>query len=105
MLKQKTVNEMRRLAFHNETEELCGQFGMVTEEMGELLQAHNKLLRGKGSTDHVKEEALDVVTTILCYLSLPPYNMTAKQMMDELDEHAKAKVERAFQRIKEGGLA
>lgn len=38
----------------------ASQLWMLVEETGELLQAINKYLRGKGTTEHIAEELADV---------------------------------------------
>lgn len=46
------------------------QYELISEEMGEFLQAKSKLKREKGSLDDITIELIDVLTTIMVYFTM-----------------------------------
>lgn len=72
--------------------EKVDQWTFVIEEIGELLQARGKYLRGKGSLEHVVEEACDVLNSIYFLLYLIGVSDS------EIDGRRKEKIDRMIER-------
>lgn len=89
-----SIPELTRQLIKKESRTLTQQWVYVEEEIGELLQARGKFLRGYGNNNLI-EEACDVLTTIYMYLKC------AGIPDKEIEERIIFKLDRALKRQEE----
>lgn len=79
--------------------EKVDQWTFVIEEIGELLQARGKYLRGKGPLEDIVEEACDVLNSVYFLLYLIGVSDS------EIEARRKAKMDRMIERyLKKGEI-